>query len=466
MVRNFPTPFLIKSQMSSHIEGIRYLNPEFRRALILENPDPSLDVMLEAEGIEVERLPDSATLDVDFVKERLREGRHDLIFKRSRFPVDREVLQASDRLAAVVLCCIGSDSVDLDACAEQGVLVINDPVSNGRSVAELVIGEMILLARRVLPAHDAGRQSVWTKDSNQRYEILGKHLSIIGLGNIGKQVARLAEALGMVIHFYDPSEVAQEVGIALGWNACTSISDAFRQGDFVTLHASSQDPNGHSNRGLLGIDEFRVLGEARGDNSPRGFINLARGFLFEPEDLKQAVREGPIRGAAVDVFPEEPGSSQDPWENPYADIEQIITTPHIGAATQEAQPRIAAHVAATTRMLNRAGVVRDCVFAPRQVIGVDAAPPYWALAVIHSDERGTKKAIDDSIFEAGANNYQSSHRDFRQFGIAYDVSAIDRPLTPEQLEGLVQRANEISGDTTAIRTIRQFQVTADRIRRS
>ena len=445
---------------------MRHLNPTFKRALVLETPDPSLDRLLEAEGIEVERLPESATLDIEFVKERLREGQHDLIYKRSRFPVDREVVKASKNLAAVILCCIGTDSVDLDACAAEGVLVINDPVSNGRSVAELVIGEMILLARRVLPAHDAGRQSVWTKNNNRRYEILDKHLSIIGLGNIGKQVAKLAEALGMVIHFYDPSEVAQEVGIALGWNACSSITEAFRQGDFVTLHASSQHPHGHSNKGLLGLEQFRVLGEARGENSPRGLINLARGFLFEPEDLKQAVREGYVRGAAVDVFPDEPGSSQDPWENPYADMDEIITTPHIGAATQEAQPRIASHVATTTRMLNRAGVVRDCVFAPRQVIGVDAAPPYWALAVIHSDARGTKKAIDDTIFEAGANNIQSSHRDFRQFGIAYDVSAIDKPLTPEQLDMLNQRASEISGDSTAIRTIRQFHVTSDRIRRS
>ncbi len=452
--------------MSAETHRIRFLNESFRRALILENPDPSLDELLEAEGIEPDRLPESATLDHDFVLNRLREGQHDLIFKRSRFPVDRAVLQASDRLAAVMLCCIGYDSVDLHACADEGVLVMNDPVSNGRSVAELVIGEMILLARRVLPAHDAGRQSVWTKDSIRRYEIQGKHLSIIGLGNIGKQVAQLGEALGMKIHFYDPSELAQEVGRTLGWNACASIDDAFRQGDFVTLHVSPEDPHGKTNRGLLGYDQFRVLGDARGDNSPRGFINLARGFLFEPDDLKRAVKEGHVRGAAVDVFPDEPGSREDPWENPYAEIDEIITTPHIGAATEEAQPRIAAHVAATARMLNRAGVVRDCVFAPRQVIGVDAAPPYWALAVIHSDARGTKKAIDDSIFEAGADNYQSSHRDFRQLGIAYDISAIDRPLTPEQLDELVRRAHAISGDPTAIRAIRQFHVTPERIRRS
>lgn len=448
--------------MTAQNHTVRHLNESFRRALILENPDSSLDELLAAQGIEPERLPESATLDADFVLDRLRQGQHDLIFKRSRFLVDRNVLQASERLAAVVLCCIGYDSVDLQACAEEGVLVMNDPVSNGRSVAELVIGEMILLARRILPAHDAGRQSVWTKDSIRRYEIQGKHLSIIGLGNIGKQVAQLGEAMGMEIHFYDRSELAQEVGRALGWNACVSIDEAFRMGDFVTLHVSPEDPRGQSNEGFINFDHFRALGEARGDNSPRGFINLARGILFEPDDLKRAVQEGHVRGAAVDVFPDEPGSRHDPWQNPYADIDEIITTPHIGAATQEAQPRIARHVAATAEMFNRAGTVRDCVFAPRQIIGVDAAPPYWALAVVHSDERGTKKAIDDSIYEAGASNYQSSHRDFRQYGIAYDVSAIDRPLSGEQLDGLVRKAQEITGDPTAIRTIRQFHVTPER----
>lgn len=444
--------------MPSQEKPVRLLNGTFKRALVLENPDPSLDEHLEAEGIEVERLPEAATLDVRRVLDRLHEGQHDLIFKRSRFLVGRDVLRASDRLAAIVLCCIGADSVDLQACADEGVLVVNDPVSNGRSVAELVVGETILLARRILPAHEAGRQNIWTKESARRYEVKGKTLSIIGLGNIGKQVAHLAEALGMEISFYDPSELAQEVGRTLGWNVCRTVEEAFRVGDFVTLHVSPEDPSGRSNEGFLTYEHFAVLGADRGPNSPRGFINLARGFLHEPEDLRRAIREGKVRAAAVDVFPEEPGSRQDPWENPYAGIDEVITTPHIGAATEEAQPRIASHVASTARLLNRLGTVRDTVFAPRQIIGVDASAPYWALAVVHSDARGTKKAIDDSIYEAGASNFQSSHRDFRQFGIAYDVSAIDRPLTDAQLQNLVTRAHEISGDPTAIRAIRQFQV--------
>ncbi|ARA92568.1 3-phosphoglycerate dehydrogenase [Rhodothermaceae bacterium RA] len=445
---------------SQILPGVRRLNPRFAKALILENPDPSLDTYLREQGIEPDRLPESATLDVEGVIRRLQEGQHDLLFKRSRFLVDERVVQASSRLAAVMLCCIGDDSVDKEACARHGVLVMNDPVSNSRSVVEMVFGEMICLARRIFYAHDAGRRHLWTKDNRQRYELKGKTISIIGLGNIGKQVAQMAEAFGMEVYFYDKSELAREVGVTLEWKACRSLTEAFRVGDFVTLHLSAEDPQGMSNREIITYEHFRQLSADRPANSPRTFINAARGFLYRPEDLKRAIQDGHVRAAAVDVFPDEPGSPHDDWQNPYADVDAVITTPHIGAATQEAQPRIAAHVAGTTRMFNLYGTVRDTVFSPRRVIGVSADPPYWALAVVHSDRRGTKKAIDDGIYEAGASNLQSSHRDFPKLGIAYDINAIDRPLTDEQLAAMVERACQISGDPTAIRSIRQFRVEA------
>ena len=440
---------------------VRFLNDHFRKALILEEPHPSLDDHLRSQGIEPDRLPLTATTDTEGVIERLREGQHDLLYKRSKFPVDLPVLRASNRLAAVMLCCIGDDSVDKEACAEEGVLVMNDPVSNGRSVVELVMGELICLARRIFVANDAGRQHLWTKDSTNRYEIQGKTLSIIGLGNIGKQVAKAAEALGMEIFFYEESDLAREVGITLGWTPCKTLAEAFRKGDFVTVHVSAENPKGESNRGLISFDHFRQLAADRPERSPRGFINAARGFLYPPEDLKRAIEEGHVRAAAVDVFPEEPGSSEDGWRNPYAELQEVVTTPHIGAATQEAQPRIASYIAATTRMFNQRGSVRDTVFQPRQTIGLDATPPYWTLAVVHSDVRGTKKAIDDCIYRAGASNLQSSHRDFTEYGIAYDVNAIDKPLNDDQIEDLIQRSIELSGDPDAIRSIRQFKVNGD-----
>ena len=438
------------------IDGVRYLNSKFQKALILEHPDPSLDDYLRQQGIEPHRVD---TQDEDEVVALLEEGQHDLLYKRSRFVVNERVLQASENLAAIMLCCIGDDSVDKHACADEGVLVMNDPISNGWSVVELVFGEMITLARRIFEAEKATSKNEWTKDNIHRFELRDKSLSIIGLGNIGKQVAKMAEAFHMEVNFYDSDEVAQEVGNTLGWNQCGSISEAFREGDFVTVHVSAEDHRGHSNEGLLNYEEhFSQLAANRGENSPRIFINASRGFLYDPSDLIRAVEDGKVDYASVDVYPTEPGSKGDAWTNPYSDYDRILNTPHIGAATQEAQPRIAKHKATTTQLFDCYGTVRDTVYAPGHTIGVEAEDPDVILSVVHSDERGTKKAVDDCIYEAGLSNLRSSHRDFPRYGFAYDVNAVDKPLTREQLGRLVEEARDISGDESAIRSIRVIDV--------
>ncbi len=444
--------------MSDSINGVRILRPHFEKALILEEPHPNLDRYLAKLGIRAERVPPELTEKREEVLKLLRQGEHDLMFKRSRFEVDEEVLKASPNLAAVMLCCIGDDSVDKDACSRQGVLVMNDPVSNGRSVVEMVMGEMICLARRIFEADRVGRHHLWTKNSTGRFELKGKNLTIIGLGNIGKQVAQVAESFGLNIYFYDPRELAREVGEALGWTACNSLDEAFRVADVVTVHVSAEDPRGRSNREMFKYEHFAQMAAQREKKSPRIFINAARGFLYDPEALKHAVNQGHIERAAVDVYPQEPGSSEDPWTNPYADQECVVTTPHIGAATEEAQPRIAQYVANTTRLFNRYGTARDCVFSPGQTIGVDADQAVTILTVVHSDQRGTKKAVDDAIYEAGLNNLESSHRDFPEYGFAYDVNAIDRPMNRAQLRRLVKTASELTGDKHAIRAVRQIPV--------
>lgn len=440
------------------MDAVRIFRKPFTKALILENPSPVLDEQLRAQGIEPERLPEEATMDRDAVIACLREGQHDLLYKRSRFEVDDEVLDASENLAAIMLCCIGDDSVDKLACARRGVLVTNDPVSNGRSVVEMVFGEMICMARRIFHAVERTQVSEWTKDSRARYELKDKTLAIIGLGNIGKAVAQMAEDFDMDVVFYDKRAVAQEVGTTLGWKKCDTLEDAFRQGDFVTVHVSAEDPSGQSNRGMFTYEHFKQLGADRDANSPRIFVNAARGFLFEPEELKRAVRDGFVSHAAIDVFPEEPGSKSDVWQNPYADLAEIVGTPHIGAATQEAQPRIARHVATTTRLFSCFGTLRNCVLSPGHVIGVHSAEPKHVLCVVHSDTRGTKKAVADAIYDAGINSIESAHVDFPKYGIAYDITALSEPMSERQLEAMVETARKISGDETAIRSIRQIDV--------
>jgi D-3-phosphoglycerate dehydrogenase len=432
----------------------RILNAPFERALIVESPHPSLDAHLARVGITATRLdkvPDQATLI-----RALQETRAQVLFKRSRIEVTEEVLAACPDLHAVQLCCIGDDSVDKDAAARHGVLVLNDPISNGRSVVEMAIGLMITMSRRFFEAHDETRAHQWDKSDHGRFEILGKTLGVVGLGNIGRQVARAAQALGMDILFFDNRFVAQEVGHEMGWRRAGDMAELFRNADVVSVHTSARDYRGVDNGGLLD-DVLGQLAADRPSGSPRIFLNLARGNLFEPQRLIDAVHAGTIRHAAVDVYPDEPRPGSE-WKNPYAGIAGIVGTPHIGAATQEAQPRIAARVARTVGQLSRWGALRDCVFAPRTELGLGAFEPGQAvLSVVHSTRVGTKKAVADAIYEAGVSTLGSAQQDF-PIGVAYELIALERPLSEGELHHLVGLAARLAGDENAVRAVRQVVV--------
>jgi len=426
-----------------------------RRALILESPHESLDEHLARFGVEATRLDavgdDAALIDA------LHRTRAQVLFKRSRVPVGREVIEACPDLHLVQLCCIGDDSVDKAACAEHGVLVCNDPVSNGRSVVELAIGHMLALSRRLFETDIQTHAHRWEKSSSGRYEVYGKKLGILGLGNIGRAVARAASGLGMHVRFFDSRAVAVEVGQEMGYEPAATIESLFRGSDIVTVHTSATDALGRDNEGLLDA-LLSVLGADQPASSPRIFLNLARGNVHSAAALLDAVRTGAVRRAAVDVYPEEPGPGQSGWSNPYSHEPRIVCTPHIGAATIEAQPRIARRVAATVEAFSLFGSLRDCVFAPRTELSVrDQAGGRAVLAVVHSVSRGTKKAVDDAIFASGASNLESSHRDF-SIGLAYDLSVLDRPLSSADLSALVEQAAQITGDPSAIRAMRQVVV--------
>ena len=444
--------------MTEHQYTPRVWKDQFAKALILERPHATLDGYLRSIGIEPDRR-DEAPKDEDELIGWLQEGGHNLIFKRSRIPITRRVIEASPNLMGIQLCCIGDDSIDKEAAARNGVLVMNDPVSNGRSVVEMVLGELIVMSRRIFEAEQDMLQHRWTKSNKARYELLGKTLGVIGLGNIGKQVASTAEAFGMKIVFYDNREVAQEVGETLGWTQLGSIKDVFARSHAVTVHVSAEDYRGQTNEGMITREMFLAMGSEQEVPGPRLFVNAARGFIYRPEDLIEAVTEGAIHYASVDVFPEEPDGAHQAWKNPYAEVPQIYTTPHIGAATQEAQPRIAKRVARTVRLFNDYGSVRDCVYFPKHPIGLHQGErPKYILSVVHSDTRGTKKAVDETIYDAGLSNLSSVHRDVPKYGIAYDLNALNGPLTDEQIEGLIERAIKASGDAAPVRAIRMIEV--------
>ncbi|MEO0602245.1 MAG: NAD(P)-dependent oxidoreductase [Myxococcota bacterium] len=436
---------------------VRIRTQPFDRAVVVESPHPSLDGWLAQAGIDVTRL--DAVPDEQGLVQVLNDTGAQVLFKRSRVPVTRTLIESCPGLFAVQLCSIGTDSVDAEACAEHGVMVFNDPVSNGRSVVELSIAHLIALCRRLYETDVAMHENRWEKTASGRFEVLDKQLGIVGLGNIGRQVARAAEAMGMRVRFFDNRHVAQEVGHEMGWQRCDSLVELFRTSDLVSVHTSAKDTHDRDNHGFL--DEvLGELGAERPDPSPRVFLNLARGNLHSTDSLLAAVRAGAIRRAAVDVYPEEPRPGDEAWHNPYAEEPRITCTPHIGAATMEAQPRIARRVSTTMARFSKYGAVRDCVFSPRAVMGPgDNLSGSAVLAVVHSVSRGTKKAVDDAIYEAEASNLGSMHQDFPN-GIAYDISVLDRPLKDHELQQLVRRAADLAQDPRAIRSIRQMVIPA------
>ena len=436
----------------------RIFTGPLERALVVEEPHDSLDSHLESLGMTVHRKRGDAPDEAELI-DLLQQTRAQVLFKRSRVPVTRRVVEACPDLLVVQLCCIGDDSVDKQACADHGVVVFNDPVSNGRSVVELVIAHLIGLSRRLYETDAVCRTGAWNKTNLERYEVRGKVLGVLGLGNIGRASARICEQLGMEIRFYDTREVAQEVGREFGWTPTESIEELFETSDCVTVHVSARDAARNSNKALLSGGVLHRLGKRRPENSPRIFLNLSRGFLHTVEDLRSAVEAGAIRRAAVDVYPQEPRGKGDAWVNPYGDLRRVAVTPHLGASTQEAQPRIAERVSRTLRRFSHRGAVRDCVFAPRATLGLgddNRSAVGAVLVVVHSTARGTKRSIGDAIYAAGASNLSSVHRDFMEYGVAIDIAAIDTPLSESQLQLLCDEATRVTGRPDAIRSIRQI----------
>lgn len=434
----------------------RIWNGPIERALVVENPALELDDLLVSQGIKVTRLTDIPS--EEGLIQAIQAENIQVVFKRSKVVISRHVIECCPSLLAVQLCCIGDDSVDKQACADHGILVFNDPVSNGRSVVELVIGNLIALARRLFETNIHCRQGGWDKSHHERYEIQGKRLGVVGLGNIGRATARAASALGMDVHFFDTRQVSVELGKELGWRHHDELMNLFRSCDCVTIHLSARDIKGHSNEGFISGDLLNALGADRPEGL-RLFINFARGFVHTPEALIQAIETGKIKGAAVDVYPHEPRTDEQ-WSNPYLNCPQVAVYPHIGASTQEAQPRIARRVADTFGNFSRRGAVRDTPYQARVQLKLTSSgkPGQAWLMVCHSTARGTKRAIDEAIYEAGVSNLSSVHTDFDEYGFAYDLALIDAPLSPAQLQGLIKRAEELTSVQHTIRSIRQVEI--------
>lgn len=251
---------------------------------------------------------------------------------RSKTHITKKVLDAAPKLQAIGCFCIGVNQVDLQAATKNGVVVFNAPYSNTRSVAELVIGASIMLIRKIIDKNKAAHEGTWLKEASGSYELRGKTLGIIGYGNIGKQVSVLAEGIGMKVIFYDT-----ETRLPLG-NAedRKSLKDVVSKADIVTLHV----PEMPATKNLVGKNLLKHFKKGS------ILINYARGGVVDLDALRQALLEGHLSGAAVDVFPEEPEKNGDLFSTPLQGLSNVLLTPHIGGSTQEAQHNIGDDVSA------------------------------------------------------------------------------------------------------------------------
>ncbi len=293
------------------------------KILLLENVSEAAAEEFRARGYaSVERL--TRALGEDELAEAVR-GVH-LLGIRSKTRVNERVLEAADKLLAVGCFCIGVNQVDLRSAASAGVAVFNAPYSNTRSVAEMVIGLSVMLIRKVFDKSAAAHRGVWLKESKGSYELRGKTLGIVGYGNIGSQVSVMAEALGMNVLYFD---VAPKLPHGNARPA-RDLEELLNSSDIVTLHV----PGAASTR--LMINE-RTLAHTR----PGALlINYSRGDVVDLEALKSYVARGHLAGAAVDVFPNEPERSGDPFSTALQNLPNVILTPHIGGSTEEAQESI------------------------------------------------------------------------------------------------------------------------------
>ncbi|QUJ67010.1 phosphoglycerate dehydrogenase [Photobacterium sp. GJ3] len=298
------------------------------KILLLEGVHPSaLEVLTQAgyENIEYHK----GSLAGDELLEAIQDAH--FIGIRSRTQLTAEVFEAAKKLIAVGCFCIGTNQVDLLEASRRGIPVFNAPFSNTRSVAELVLGEILLLLRGIPEKNAKAHRGEWQKTADVSYEARGKKLGIIGYGHIGTQLSILAENLGMDVYFYDI-----ENKLTLG-NAkqVDTLSELLNKADVISLHV----PETADTQNMMGAEEFARM-------KPGAiFINAARGTVVDIDALCSALESKHLAGAAIDVFPVEPKTNKDRFESPLTRFDNVILTPHIGGSTQEAQQNIGIEVA-------------------------------------------------------------------------------------------------------------------------
>lgn len=354
------------------------------KILLLEGVHQSSIETLKAQGYS----------NIEFLKTSLPES--ELIEKikdvhfigiRSRTQLTESVFAHANKLVAVGCFCIGTNQVNLEAAKDRGIVVFNAPFSNTRSVAELVLGEILLLIRRVPERSAKAHRGVWDKSAAGSYEARGKTLGIIGYGHIGTQLGIMAENIGMKVKFYDI-----ETKLTLG-NAqqVHTLTELLKTSDVISLHV----PETPQTQNMMGTAEFDVMKQGA------ILINASRGTVVDIDALAEALSEGRISGAAIDVFPVEPKSNDEEFETPLRGFDNVLLTPHVGGSTQEAQENIGIGVAGKLAKYSDNGSTLSAVNFPEASLPEHTGRS--RLLHIHKNQPGVLTKINDAFAKHNIN---------------------------------------------------------------
>ena len=354
------------------------------KVLLLEGVHPNTVETFRAAGYtSVEYLKTSLS------EEELIEQIRDVHFigLRSRTQITEKVLDAASKLVAIGCFCIGTNQVELEAAQIRGIPVFNAPFSNTRSVAELVLGEILLLLRGIPEKNAKCHRGVWEKLANRSVEARGKKLGIIGYGHIGTQLGIIAESIGMKVYYYD-IENKLSLGNAI---QVPSMVELLNMSDVISLHV----PETASTKNMIGAEQLRMM-------KPGAiFINAARGTVVDIDALADVIKSGHIAGAAIDVFPVEPKSNDEEFQSPLRGLENVILTPHIGGTTHEAQENIGLEVANKLVKYSDNGSTLSAVNFPE--VSLPGHKGSSRLLHIHRNQPGVMNQINQIFAEEGIN---------------------------------------------------------------
>ncbi len=330
---------------------------------------------------------------------------------RSKTVVSARVLESAQHLLAIGCFCIGTDQVQLEAATSRGVAVFNAPFSNTRSVAELTIADVVMLARRAVQRCMELHAGRWEKSARGCVEVRQKTVGIVGYGHIGPQVGLLAEALGMKVIFHD---IAKKLPLGNARQAI-GLEEVLKVSDFVTLHV----PDTPLTRKMIGGDQIALM--QRGSF----LLNLSRGSVVDIVALRRAILDGHLAGAAVDVYPEEPETSGAPFVSELRGLPNVILTPHIGGSTEEAQHNIGLEVSeALIRYLDM-GSSTNSVNLPQ--VDLPVLQDSHRVLNIHKDVPGVLGSINGLVAAMGVN-IKAQYLNTRN-GVGYLIMDVERSLS-------------------------------------